>query len=72
LSPGPNEAWTLFRLYRNEGRKFQLEAKSQQLKQQLSTGHKAVVNEEKPKVLTVEDTLQLFFRRSPCVLALAT
>lgn len=62
LSPDPSEAWTLFRLYRNEGRKSQLEAKSQQLKQQLSTGHKTVVNEEKPKVLTVGDAIENFLK----------
>ena len=56
LSPDPNEAWMLFKLYRNEGRKSQLEVKSQQLRQQLATGQKKVVQEEKPKVLTVGDT----------------
>jgi integrase len=53
LSSDPNEAWMLFKLFRNEGQKFQLEVKSQQLRQQLATGQKPVVQEEKPKVLTV-------------------
>jgi len=57
LSPDPNEAGTLFKLYRNEGRKSQLEVKSQQLRQQLTTGQNAVVKEEKPKVLTVGDAV---------------
>jgi integrase len=60
LSPDPNEAWTLFKLYRNEGRKSQLEVKSQQLRQQLVTVPKAVVQEEKPKVLTVGDAIGKF------------
>jgi hypothetical protein len=62
LSPDPNEAWTLFKLYRNEGRKSQLEVKSQQLRQQLATGKKAVVQEEKPKVLTVGDAIGNFLK----------
>jgi integrase len=62
LSPDPNEAWTLFKLYRNEGRKSQLEVKSQQLRQQLATGQKAVVKEEKPKVLTVGDAIGNFLK----------
>jgi integrase len=62
LSPDPNEAWTLFKLYRNEGRKSQLEVKSQQLRQQLATGQKAVVEVEKPKVLTVGDAIGNFLK----------
>jgi integrase/recombinase XerD len=62
LSPDPNEAWTLFKLYRNEGRKSQLEVKSQQFRQQLATGQKAVVQEEKPKVLTVGDAIGNFLK----------
>lgn len=62
LSPDPNEAWTLFKLYRNEGRMSRLEEKSQQLRQQLATGQKAVVNEEKPKVLTVGDAIANFLK----------
>lgn len=62
LSPDPKEAWTLFMLYRNEGRKSKLEAKSQQLKQLLATGQKAVAEEEKPKVLTVGDAVGNFLK----------
>jgi hypothetical protein len=62
LSPDPNEAWTLFKLYRNEGRKSQLEVKAQQLRQQLATGQKAVVKEEEPKVLTVGDAIGNFLK----------
>ena len=62
LSTDPNEAWTLFKLYRNEGRKSQLEAKSQQLRQQLATGQKAEAKEEKPKVLTVGDAIANFLK----------
>ena len=47
LSPDPNEAWTLFKLYRNEGRKSQLEVKSQQLRQQLAAGQKTVKKRKK-------------------------
>lgn len=62
LSPDPNEAWTLFKLYRNEGRKSQLEVKSQQLRQQLATGQKPVEKEEKPKVPTVGDAIGNFLK----------
>jgi hypothetical protein len=62
LSPDPNEAWMLFKLFRNEGRKSQLEVKSQQLRQQLATGKKTVVQEEKPKVLTVGDAIEIFLK----------
>jgi integrase len=62
LSQDPNEAWTLFKLYRNEGRKSQLEAKSQQLRQQLATGQKPVVQEEKSKVLAVGDAIGNFLK----------
>lgn len=60
MSPDPTEAWTLFKLHRNEERKSRLEEKSQQLKQQLATGQKAVLKEEKPKVLTVGEPSRLF------------
>ena len=62
LSPDPTEAWTLFKLYRNEGRKSRLEEKSQQLRQQLATGQKAVVKDEKPKVLTVGAAIGNFLK----------
>lgn len=62
LSQDPNEAWTLFKLYRNEGRKSQLEAKSQQLRQQLATGQKPVVQKEKSKVLAVGDAIGNFLK----------
>jgi integrase len=62
LSPDPNEAWTLFKLYRNEGRKSHLEVKSQQLRQQLGTGYMAEVKEEKPKVLTVGNAIGSFLK----------
>ncbi len=62
LSPDPSEAWMLFKLYRNEGRKSQLEVKSQQLRQQLATGQKQVVQQEKSKVLTVGDAIGNFLK----------
>src|ERR1017187_7607805 len=62
LSPDPNEAWMLFKLYRNEGRKSQLEGKSHQLRQQLASGQKVVAKEEKPKVLTVGDAIGNFLK----------
>jgi hypothetical protein len=62
LSPDPNEAWMLFKLFRNEGRKSQLEVKSQQLRQQLATGQKTVVQEEMPKALTVGDAIRNFLK----------
>ena len=62
LSPDPNEAWMLFKLYRNEGRKSQLEVKSQQLRQQLATGHTTVAKEERPTVLTVGDAIGNFLK----------
>jgi hypothetical protein len=58
LSPDPNEAWMLFKLFRNEGRKSQLEVKSQQL----ATGQKTVVQEEMPKALTVGDAIRNFLK----------
>jgi hypothetical protein len=48
----------LFKLFRNEGRKSQLEVKSQQL----ATGQKTVVQEEMPKALTVGDAIRNFLK----------